>query len=128
MGRTLLILREPEIRRVLDMASCVEAVEKAFTAYATGGAELPAVINLDVREHRREAPGAARRPDGRGRRLRSAGALPDRGPCPGPAVPRGAHLRPPAGESEELRRGAGAPPRDAAGMPVRAGRIGARGG
>jgi ectoine utilization protein EutC len=54
MGRTLLILREPEIRRVLDMASCVEAVEKAFTAYATGGAELPAVINLDVREHRGE--------------------------------------------------------------------------
>src|SRR6266571_4910252 len=54
MGRTLLILREPEIRRVLDMTSCGEAVEKAFTAYATGGAELPAVINLEVREHRGE--------------------------------------------------------------------------
>ena len=54
MNRTLLVLREAEIRRVLDMASCLEAVEKAFTAYATGGAELPAVINLEVPEHRGE--------------------------------------------------------------------------
>src|SRR5260221_14081210 len=54
MPRTLLVLREKEIRRLLDMASCLEAVEQAFTAYATGGAELPAVINLDVPEHRGE--------------------------------------------------------------------------
>ena len=54
MIRTLLVLREKEIRRLLDMASCLEAVEQAFTAYATGGAELPAVINLEVPEHRGE--------------------------------------------------------------------------
>src|SRR5207245_515173 len=54
MSRSLLILRHEEIRRVLDLASCLEAVEKAFTAYSTGGAELPAVINLDVPEHRGE--------------------------------------------------------------------------
>src|SRR2546422_8058973 len=48
MQRTVLLLREPEIRRLLDPASCLEAVEDAFTAYATGGASLPAVINLDV--------------------------------------------------------------------------------
>jgi len=54
MGRTLLILREPEIRRLLDPASCTQAVEEAFTAYATGGAELPAVIGLDVPEGRGE--------------------------------------------------------------------------
>ena len=54
MSRSLLILRHEEIRRVLDLASCLEAVEKAFTSYSTGGAELPAVINLDVPEHRGE--------------------------------------------------------------------------
>lgn len=54
MSHDLLVLREAEIRRLLDMASCLEAVEAAFTAYATGGAELPAVINLDVPEHRGE--------------------------------------------------------------------------
>jgi ornithine cyclodeaminase len=54
MNRTVLVLREPEIRRLLDPASCLEAVENAFTAYATGGASLPAVINLDVEESRGE--------------------------------------------------------------------------
>src|SRR5206468_11624214 len=54
MGRTLLILREPEIRELLDPASCLQAVEQAFTAYATGGAELPPVIGLDVPESRGE--------------------------------------------------------------------------
>jgi ectoine utilization protein EutC len=54
MSRGLLILREPEIRRLLDPASCLKAVEEAFTAYATGGAELPAVINLEVPESRGE--------------------------------------------------------------------------
>jgi ornithine cyclodeaminase len=54
MSRAVLVLNEAEIRRVLDPASCIEAVEKAFTAYATGGASLPAVIHLDVPESRGE--------------------------------------------------------------------------
>ncbi len=54
MGKAVLVLREPEIRRLLDPASCLQAVEEAFTAYATGGAELPPVINLDVPESRGE--------------------------------------------------------------------------
>src|SRR3989441_6315881 len=54
MERTVLVLRESEIRRLLDPASCLKAVEEAFTAYATGGASLPAVINLDVLENKGE--------------------------------------------------------------------------
>jgi ornithine cyclodeaminase len=54
MSRKVLLLREPEIRRVLDAASCIEAVEQAFAAYATGGASLPAVINLEVPEQHGE--------------------------------------------------------------------------
>jgi ornithine cyclodeaminase len=50
MGRTVLILREPEIRRLLDPAACLQAVEEAFTALASGRAILPAVINLEVPE------------------------------------------------------------------------------
>ena len=54
MSRSLLILREAEIRELLDLQECIEAVERAFAAYSTGQAELPAVINLDVPEHRGE--------------------------------------------------------------------------
>src|SRR6266571_8023581 len=54
MNRTVLILREPEIRRLLDPASCREAVEEAFSAYATGRAALPGVIHLDLPERRGE--------------------------------------------------------------------------
>src|SRR5436309_11248198 len=54
MSRTVLILREPEIRRLLDPASCRAAVEEAFSAYATGRAALPEVINLDLPEWRGE--------------------------------------------------------------------------
>jgi ectoine utilization protein EutC len=54
MNRTVLVLREAEIRRLLDPASCLKAVEDAFSAYATGGASLPAVIHLDVEESRGE--------------------------------------------------------------------------
>jgi ectoine utilization protein EutC len=54
MDRSLLVLREADIRRALDMASCIEAVEKGLIAYSTGGAELPSVIHLDVPEHRGE--------------------------------------------------------------------------
>jgi ectoine utilization protein EutC len=51
MNREVLVLREPQVRALLDPAACIQAVENAFTAYATGKAELPAVINLDVPEH-----------------------------------------------------------------------------
>jgi ornithine cyclodeaminase len=39
-----------EVARALDMPSCVEAVERAFAAYATGRAELPGIIHLEVPE------------------------------------------------------------------------------
>ena len=48
MTRSVRILREADIRDVLDMASCIEACERAFIAYSNGGAELPGVIHLDV--------------------------------------------------------------------------------
>lgn len=54
MPTSLVVLREHEIRSLLDPASCIAAVEQAFTSYATGGAELPGVIHLDVPEHRGE--------------------------------------------------------------------------
>ncbi len=54
MSRSVLILREPEVRSHLDMASCLKAVEEGFTAYATGRAELPAIISLHVPEHQGE--------------------------------------------------------------------------
>ena len=50
MRRDILVLREHEIRRLLDPVSCREAMEEAFTAYAGGGAVLPGVINLDLPE------------------------------------------------------------------------------
>lgn len=53
-GRQVLILREPEIRSLLDPAGCLRVVESAFSAYARGLAELPSVINLEVPEHRGE--------------------------------------------------------------------------
>jgi ornithine cyclodeaminase/alanine dehydrogenase-like protein (mu-crystallin family) len=49
-----LILYEPEIRSLLDPVSCIEAVERAFVAYAGGRAGLPGVIHLDVPEVRGE--------------------------------------------------------------------------
>jgi ornithine cyclodeaminase len=54
VGGDVLILREAEIRALLDPASCIQAVEEAFTAYATGKAELPGIIHLDVPESRGE--------------------------------------------------------------------------
>src|SRR5258705_13613918 len=54
MSGTFLVLREAEIRRLLDPASCLRAVGDPFPAYATGGASLPAVIHLDVEESRGE--------------------------------------------------------------------------
>ena len=54
MSREILILREPEIRALLDPAACILAMERAFAAYSTGQAELPSVIQLDVPEHKGE--------------------------------------------------------------------------
>src|SRR2546423_15376456 len=45
------VLREADVRAALDMRSCIDAMERAFTAYSSGAAELPAVIHLDVPEH-----------------------------------------------------------------------------
>jgi ornithine cyclodeaminase/alanine dehydrogenase-like protein (mu-crystallin family) len=54
MGSSIRILREGDVRAALDMASCIDAVERAFVAYSTGRAELPDVIHLDVPEARGE--------------------------------------------------------------------------
>ncbi len=48
------IIREDEVRAVLDMASCIDAVEAAFVSYSGGSAELPGVIHLDVPESKGE--------------------------------------------------------------------------
>jgi ornithine cyclodeaminase/alanine dehydrogenase-like protein (mu-crystallin family) len=50
MSREVLILREPEIRALLDPQACIAAMEQAFAAYSTGQAELPGVIHLDISE------------------------------------------------------------------------------
>jgi len=54
MSRDILLLREAEIRELLDPRACLEAMEAALAAYSTGKAELPAVIQLDVPEERGE--------------------------------------------------------------------------
>ena len=54
MSRDVLLLREADIRALLDPASCLDAVERAFVAYSTGQAQLPSVIALDVAENRGE--------------------------------------------------------------------------
>jgi ectoine utilization protein EutC len=51
MTREVLILREPEIRALLDPRACISAMEAAFAAYSTGRAQLPAVIHLDIPEN-----------------------------------------------------------------------------
>jgi len=54
MGTAVRILREGDVRAALDMASCIDAVDRAFAAYSTGRAELPSVIHLDVPETKGE--------------------------------------------------------------------------
>ena len=49
--REVLILREQEIRALLDPAACIQAMQRAFAAYASGQAQLPPVINLEIPEH-----------------------------------------------------------------------------
>ena len=54
MGTSVRIMREGDVRAALDMASCIDAVDRAFAAYSTGRAELPSVIHLDVPETKGE--------------------------------------------------------------------------
>ena len=54
MSRPTLVLREAEIRSLVDPSALIGAIEHAFTSYATGRAELPDVIHLDVPEARGE--------------------------------------------------------------------------
>ncbi len=44
------ILDAGDVRDALDMASCIDACERAFAPYSAGDAELPGVIHLDVPE------------------------------------------------------------------------------
>lgn len=48
------VLRADDVRRAIDMRGCIEACERAFVEYSSGGAELPVVIHLDVPEARGE--------------------------------------------------------------------------
>lgn len=45
------VLRHDDVVAALDMTACIDAMEAAFTAYASGLAELPVVIQLEVPEH-----------------------------------------------------------------------------
>jgi ornithine cyclodeaminase len=51
MPGDVLVLRETEIRGLLDPRAALAAIEAAFAAYSTGRADLPAVIQLSVPEH-----------------------------------------------------------------------------
>jgi ornithine cyclodeaminase len=53
MGGVRILGRE-EVASALDMASCIDACERSFAAYSSGGAELPGVIHLDVPESKGE--------------------------------------------------------------------------
>jgi ornithine cyclodeaminase len=46
----VLVYTEPDVRAALDLPSLIDAVERAFVAASSGGAELPSVIHLDVPE------------------------------------------------------------------------------
>jgi len=48
------ILREPEVRGLLDMDETIEAVARSYAAYAAGDVVLPPVINLDLDEFKGE--------------------------------------------------------------------------
>jgi ornithine cyclodeaminase len=54
LRREVLVLRADDVRASIDMASCIDACEAAFAAYATGRAETPDVIHLDVPERQGE--------------------------------------------------------------------------
>ncbi len=50
----VLILSEPEIRKILTFKESIEAVEESFASYASGKAILPEVINLDINQFQGE--------------------------------------------------------------------------
>ncbi len=50
MARRFRILGREDVARALDVRSVVDALERAFAAYSTGRAELPAVIHLEIPE------------------------------------------------------------------------------
>ena len=52
--RQVRVLREEDVRASIDMASCIDACERAFAAYSAGRAETPSVIHLDVLERQGE--------------------------------------------------------------------------
>lgn len=54
MPNGILVLREPEIRDLLDPRAALGAIEAAFAAYSTGRADLPAVIQLNIPERQAE--------------------------------------------------------------------------
>jgi ectoine utilization protein EutC len=51
---SVLILREPEIRELISYPETIEAVEKAFAEFSSGGAIMPGVINLDLDSYQGE--------------------------------------------------------------------------
>ena len=48
--RDIRVLREEDVRASIDMPACIDACARAFASYSNGGAELPAVIHLDIPE------------------------------------------------------------------------------
>src|SRR5262245_52674719 len=52
--REVLVLRADDVRGSIDLPSCIDACEEAFAAYATGRAETPGVIHLNVPERQGE--------------------------------------------------------------------------
>jgi ornithine cyclodeaminase len=50
MAMQVRVLQEADVRAALGMGACIQACERAFIAYSTGGAETPGVIHLDVPE------------------------------------------------------------------------------
>jgi ornithine cyclodeaminase len=52
--RTVRVLREDDVRATLDMASCIDACDRAFADYSRGGASLPGVIHLNIPERQGE--------------------------------------------------------------------------
>jgi ornithine cyclodeaminase len=54
MASMTIVVGDEQVRSAIDMPSLIEAVEGAFVAYSSGGAELPDVIHLEVPEVRGE--------------------------------------------------------------------------
>lgn len=52
--RAVRVLREDDVRASIDMASCIDACERAFAAYSTGSAAVPSVISLGVTDYEGE--------------------------------------------------------------------------